>query len=111
MKRHRWHKAGNHSLCKPGCGGNQPIPVPSRDFGEDSGDLDPAAELRALAVQLRAASAANPSDSILAREYRLTLQALPAPRDSGVDELLREIAGYSRPVPPTQTVNWLDDDG
>ena len=56
--------------------------------------------MRDLAEQLRQASAADPSDAVLAREYRLTLIELAKGGDGDSKdpfaELLAELAG---PVP------------
>jgi hypothetical protein len=47
----------------------------------DTGELDPAAELRALAGRLAAAYAADTSNAAIARELRATLLAIPDGRD------------------------------
>jgi hypothetical protein len=103
MRRHRLHKAGNHSLCKRECGQNrQVLPVPPKlsQVRAASGEFDAHQAMRDLAAQLREACAASPGDAVLAREYRLTLVELA--KESGGDgkdpfaELLAELAG---PVP------------
>src|SRR5262252_2641678 len=104
VKRHRQHRAGNHSLCRPGCGGITRAPVtPARNAGVagDQGKIaDPMVAMSELAAQLKVACEANPADAVLAREYRLTLVELAKGSDGdGKDpfaELLAELAG---PVP------------
>jgi hypothetical protein len=97
--RRRRHKGGDHSMCRRGCQDARAsvriAPVPAGS-GED---LDPAAALRDLAAQLQAASAADPSNAILAREYRATLLALLPAGDAAVDrEWQKLMADLSRPV-------------
>ena len=102
-QRHRLHKRGNHSMCRRNCGESRQVPRALPDIppsSEASGEFDPVARMRDLAEQLRQASAADPSDAVLAREYRLTLIELA--KGSGEDgkdpfaELLAELSG---PVP------------
>lgn len=104
VRRHRQHKAGNHALCKPGCGGITKVPATSPGIQPDraaSGEnLDPLKAMAALAVQLEAACAANPADAVLAREYRLTLMELAKggdrDRPDPFADILAELTG---PVP------------
>jgi hypothetical protein len=66
----------------------------SADFpGHVPAGFDPAAEMRRLATQLAAAYEADPSNALLARELRMTLQSLrPAEvADTGLEELLRDL--------------------
>jgi hypothetical protein len=104
-RRHRLHKAGDHTLCRAGCGGSGPdrsgkpklsvLDATSADFpGHDPGELDPAAEMRRLAAQLAAAYEADPGNALLARELRMTLQSLKPPQaaDTGLEELLRGLS-------------------
>lgn len=51
--------------------------------------------MRDLAAQLRDACASNPADAVLAREYRLTLQALTQPKETD-DELSGLLASLQR---------------
>lgn len=72
MRRSRAHRAGDHSLCKR-CAVARGTPegqVPR------AAPLDALKELRELACRLVAAHEADPGNSLLARELRLTLQAL-----------------------------------
>src|SRR5262252_7389943 len=101
VRRHRQHRAGNHSLCRPGCGGITRVPPALPKIGGDAAKIaDPLAAMAELAAQLKAACEANPADAVLAREYRLTLVELAKGSDGdGKDpfaELLAELAG---PVP------------
>jgi hypothetical protein len=109
VKRHRLHRAGNHSLCRPGCGGITQVPAVAAKIREVSGDrpgsredsaaFDPRLAMGELAVQLRAACEANPADAVLAREYRLTLMELAKGGDSdAVDPFAELLAGLSAPV-------------
>lgn len=56
--------------------------------------LDPVMEMTQLAKQLAAAYEADPSNALLARELRMTLQSLkpPATADAGLEELLRDLS-------------------
>ena len=72
-------------------------------------NLDPAAALRDLAAQLQAASAADPGNAALAREYRGTLLCLLPPRDASVDAEFRALMSVlSSPVPASETGGWRD---
>jgi hypothetical protein len=94
----RWklHKSGDHSLCKPGCGRNPPVPrglvvIPELPAGP--GDLDARRSMVRLAERLEAAHEADPSNSAVARELRVTLQALAGqvpPREDVVDRIRAE---------------------
>lgn len=96
-RRYRQHKAGDHSLCKPGC---QPR---SGEFGENlralppvpegSGTFDADTELRRLADQLAGAYTADPQNALLARELRMTLQSLKpqAAKATPLQEFLRDL--------------------
>lgn len=109
QQRRRRHRAGDHSMCRRDCGdggGSLRIaPVPA-GAGRD---LDPAAALRDLAVQLQAAYDADPGNALLAKELRTTLLALSPSREAGVDAefklLMQEL---SRPVPRDQDGDWRD---
>ena len=99
-RRHRLHKAGDHTLCRAGCAGSGPdrsgiarLAVLEAGSLGVSG-LDPVREMTQLAKQLAAAYEADPSNALLARELRMTLQSLkpPAPADAGVEELLRDLS-------------------
>ena len=52
--------------------------------------------LRLLAGQLTAAYGADPGNALLARELRMTLQALQAPAGSMDGELAEFLAGFSQ---------------
>lgn len=102
-QRHRLHKAGNHSMCRRSCGESRQVPrlpVEIPQIPAASGDFDPVARMRDLAEQLRQASAASPSDAVLAREYRLTLVELAKGGDDGkADPFAELLAELSGPVP------------
>ena len=80
-RRHRLHKAGDHSLCRHAA----LAPVPDIPQAE----IDPRAELEAVARRLTAAHQAEPGNANVARELRITLLALgPAvPAADPLDEL------------------------
>jgi hypothetical protein len=91
-RRCRLHKAGNHTLCRADCGG---VPRVAVQVGEVPGEVDPAAAMVRLAALLMAACEANPADAALARELRLTLQALEPVEvvDGELVELLDAVRG------------------
>jgi hypothetical protein len=87
QRRSRAHKAGDHSLCVRCAVQRAEVPVP--DGAAPVSDAE--AELRALAGTLAVAYRAQPENALLARELRMTLQALlPAAGGSGVDSELEE---------------------
>jgi hypothetical protein len=89
MQRSRRHRAGDHSLCKR-CAAVRAATKP------DPPVVDPEAVMRQLAGQLAAACRADPGNATLARELRMTLEALRDPAD-GMDRELRDfLAGFSR---------------
>jgi hypothetical protein len=89
MERSRKHKAGDHSLCKR-CAVKRAATIP------DPPVEDPDAVMRQLAGQLAAACRADPGNATLARELRMTLEALRDPGD-GMDRELKDfLAGFSR---------------
>ena len=86
VRRHRAHKAGDHSLCVR-------CAVLRADPGVTAGAApvtDPAGGLRLLAGQLTAAYSADTGNALLARELRMTLQALMG---TGRDSVDNELAG------------------
>lgn len=94
VRTRRWklHKAGDHSLCRRCPAVKAALPpsfAPLAGIPADSapGALDPAAELQALAARLIAAHQADPGNAIVARELRMTLQALDRKADDGLGEL------------------------
>jgi hypothetical protein len=98
QRRRRQHVAGNHALCRRDCGKNQPVLRSLPEVREDaagSAEFNPAARMRELAEQMREACAANPGDAMLAREYRLTLQAL-TPEKKADDDLAGLLASMQR---------------
>jgi hypothetical protein len=62
------------------------------------GAVDPAAELEGLARRLAVAHVADPGNAALARELRITLQALAAAEPDGVDDPLEELRDLARRV-------------
>jgi len=100
MRRARRHKAGDHSLCKRCAavrGAAPPEGFPPRLVPVSARVDDPVAELRVLAAQLAEAYRADPGNALLARELRMTLQALvPAKagnRDDDLSDLFAEFGG------------------
>ena len=97
-RRHRQHRAGNHALCRRDCTKNpqdQATLTVLREVPASSESFDPQAAMLDLAAQLRDACAASPGDAILAREYRLTLQALAPPKETD-DDLTGLLASLQR---------------
>jgi hypothetical protein len=79
-RRYRLHRAGNHALCRD-CARRPPLAaVPAGDPPQ----ADPAAGMARLAAVLTEAYEASPGDALLARELRMTLQAL-APAQKAAD--------------------------
>jgi hypothetical protein len=77
-ERYKRHKAGDHSVCRRGCGGRViPVAFPPSAAGDDAG-VEPRAALERLARRLEAAHAEDPANALVARELRMTLQALAA---------------------------------
>ena len=72
VRRSRMHKAGDHSLCVRCAVIRADMPVPEGVAPV----ADAEAELRALAGTLAVAYRAQPDNALLARELRMTLQAL-----------------------------------
>jgi hypothetical protein len=98
-RRHRLHKAGNHSQCRRGCAQIREVPRPSSEVPRvqaGSGEFDARQAMQDLATQLRDACAANPDDAVLAREYRLTLMELAKGGDGdGKDPFAELLAGLA----------------
>jgi hypothetical protein len=91
--RRSWaHKAGDHSLCKRCAavrgGGGPPsltlAPAPARVN-------DPVAELRQLAAELAEDYRADRGNALLAKELRMTLQALMPQKAGNSDDDLNEL--------------------
>jgi len=61
--------------------------VPATLPAADGGPVDPQASLEALARRLEDAHSADPANALLARELRVTLQAIGAPEEGGGGEL------------------------
>jgi hypothetical protein len=81
VRRSRAHKAGDHSLCRR-CPAVKPA-LASFPPGLQTAEVaDAEAELRRLAARLVAAHEHEPSNAILARELRMTLEALMAAADT-----------------------------
>jgi hypothetical protein len=90
-RRARAHKAGDHSLCKR-------CPEVRIDPQEQEVPADDAGKLRWLAAALAQAYKAEPGNALLARELRMTLQALMGGRSAGsqdaeLEELFAELGG------------------
>lgn len=89
VRRARAHAAGDHSLCRR-CAAIRALP-------ENAGPVsDPMAEMRQLAGQLAAACRVEPGNANLARELRMTLQALIGPGEMVDSELAEFFAGFSK---------------
>src|SRR5450755_833364 len=87
-RRKRLHKGGDHSLCRR-CAAVRGEAEPLREVTSlpqhPAEPLDPPAELRALASRLAHAHEADPANSLIARELRMTLQALLPKGDQNAD--------------------------
>ena len=95
VRRHRLHAAGDHSLCKRCAAVRTGLPaVEGREI-----PVDDTGKMRWLAASLVEAYRADPGNALLARELRMTLQALmgrgdgPEGRDHELDALFAEFAG------------------
>jgi hypothetical protein len=89
VRRTRAHKAGDHSLCKRCAVVRNAVPV-AEDGPKPIADAE--AELRVLAGQLAEDYRDQRGNALLARELRMTLQALlPAAGGSGLDGELEEL--------------------
>jgi hypothetical protein len=71
QRRYKAHKRGDHRYCRH----LREMPV-VEVVARDPGELDPVAELRALAGRLAAAYDTDRGNTAIARELRLTLSAL-----------------------------------
>jgi hypothetical protein len=94
-RRHRRHKAGDHSACRQDCEDRATRQfAPVRPVTAPAGDLDPRAELIGLARRLAAAHEADPQRADVARELRATLLAIEAAEPAAADPMdeLREMA-------------------
>jgi hypothetical protein len=91
VRRSRAHKAGDHSLCKR-CAvlklAEVPPDVPPVD--------DPRAEMRRLAARVVLAHERDPGNANLARETRMTLQALMGPGEAVDGDLAEMFAAFRR---------------
>ncbi len=89
VRRARLHKSGDHSLCRR-CAAvrGEPAPVALAPAPENAGT--PLERLDALAARLEAAHRAEPANAMVARELRLTLEAL-AKADPGPADALGEL--------------------
>jgi hypothetical protein len=94
-RRYRQHRAGNHTLCKPG---NCRVARPSVRIAEVPPDaaevLDPVVALRDLAQQLLAAYRQDPGNALPAREVRATLLALSPRAEDGAQGELAVLSKY-----------------
>lgn len=82
-RRKRFHKSGDHSLCRrcAAVSGESRVPrgvasVAVLSDGTEGRAFDAAVEMRQLARDLAVAYGADTSNALLARELRMTLQAL-----------------------------------
>jgi hypothetical protein len=92
-RRHRAHKAGDHSLCRRDC--LKPAAVSLAVPPAPAGDLDVQESLAALARRLEAAHVADPANAVVARELRATLLAID--NDQAADPL-DELRAFSARV-------------
>jgi hypothetical protein len=92
-RRKRLHAAGDHSQCGRRCDARViPVAFPPSGAPGD-GALDPRAALERLAQRLEDAHAADAADAAVARELRMTLQALGA-GESAQDDAAAFLADF-----------------
>ena len=91
MRRARAHAAGDHSLCKR-CAVVRLAEPPVDTEPVD----DPMAEMRLLAGRVAKAHVRDPGNALLARELRMTLQALMGPGEAVDGELAEMLAAFHR---------------
>jgi hypothetical protein len=100
-RRYRAHRQGDHHLCRH----DLKVPVarpeapPEGESAAVGADLDPAAELRALAGRLAAVYEADPGRTDIARELRMTLLALDGLPEPHQPDIIDELnARWATPV-------------
>jgi hypothetical protein len=116
--RHEHHKRGDHSLCKPGRCSSAADRLPPLVIVPAAGELDPRAELEALARRLIGVTEADPQNTAAARALVDVLRAIPPlPEDlDPVERLQAEVAaadvldraGVRRNVTPIRGNPWRD---
>src|SRR6266567_661754 len=90
-RRKRAHAAGDHHLCR-NCAALK-LAAPTEDSPPVA---DPMAEMRRLAGRVVAAHEKDPGNANLAREARMTLQALMGPGEAVDGELAEMFAAFRR---------------
>ena len=90
-RRKRAHAAGDHSLCR-NCAALKLAAPPA----DSSPVADPMAEMRLLAGRVVAAHEKDPGNANLAREARMTLQALMGPGEAVDSDLAEMFAAFRR---------------
>jgi hypothetical protein len=90
-RRKRAHAAGDHSLCKR-CAALKLAEPPAEAPPVD----DPMAEMRRLAGRVVLAHEKDPGNANLAREARMTLQALMGPGETVDSDLAEMFAAFRR---------------
>lgn len=91
VRRARAHAAGDHSLCKR-CAVLKLAEVPPDTPPVE----DPLAEMRRLAARVVLAHEKDPGNANLAREARMTLQALMGPGETVDGDLAEMFAAFRR---------------
>jgi hypothetical protein len=92
------HASGDHSLCRKSCAGVQREITGLRPVEGEPGrfpGVNPETEMEQLAARLAVAHRDDPSNALIARELRMTLQSLKPggpPRDAGLQALLNELS-------------------
>lgn len=98
MRRSRAHKAGDHSLCKRCAAVRDAPPAPDLPPPADAIPSSDRGRLRWLATVLARAYRDDPGNALLARELRMTLQALiggregAEGRDDEIEDLFAEFS-------------------
>ena len=91
MRRARRHAKGDHSLCKR-CAALKLAAPPEESPPVD----DPMSEMRRLAGRVIQAHEKDPGNANLAREARMTLQALMGPGETVDGDLAEMFAAFRR---------------
>jgi hypothetical protein len=91
MRRSRAHRRGDHSLCRS-CAALKLVAPPV----DAAPVADPVAEMRRLAARVVAAHEKDPGNANLAREARMTLQALMGPGETVDSDVAEMLAAFRR---------------
>jgi hypothetical protein len=99
QRRKRAHACGDHHLCR-----HRVDPRPVASLVPAGADLDPLAELQALAARLVAVHEADPGNVAAAKELRQVLTVIPPVEAAGPLDAIRERVWQKR------RLGWTSDD-